>query len=120
MSTCYTQIITEYDQLGHSTETKTEISTWIWNRNWFGTFIKWHINFRGLFNTKSILVEEQQWYDLTYIWDDKQVDSFFKGIGPKVNVIERLLFELADYGVAVEHFSHFTSETPFPSWSDNS
>ena len=25
---------------------------------WFGFFLLWHINFRGLFNTKALLVED--------------------------------------------------------------
>ena len=28
--------------------------------------VKWHINFLGLFNIKTILTEEHQWHDLTH------------------------------------------------------
>ena len=31
-------------------------------RNYIGYFVEWHINLRGLFNAKAILVEEQQLY----------------------------------------------------------
>ena len=35
----------------------------------FGCFaVKWHINFLGLSNVKSIVLEEQQWCYLTHSW----------------------------------------------------
>ena len=40
----------------------------------------WHINLCGLFNTKAILLEEQQWRYLTQSWMDKEVHTFAKGI----------------------------------------
>ena len=36
------------------------------------------------------------------------IEPIFKGISPKVNVIERLEFELGYYGVAVQHVNHET------------
>ena len=50
-----------------------------------------------LFNAKTILLEEQMWYYLIHHWEDKGVHTFLKGICPKVNVIERLEYELAYY-----------------------
>ena len=38
---------------------------------WFGFFFEWHIKLRGLFNTKAILLEEQQWCCLIHSWGDK-------------------------------------------------
>ena len=38
--------------------------------------------------------------------------SFPKDIGPKVNVIAWLEFELAYLEAAVQHFSHYTTGTP--------
>ena len=46
---------------------------------------------------KAILLEEQlRWY-LTYSWEGWRVYSFPERIGLRVNVIEQLLFELANY-----------------------
>ena len=47
-------------------------------------------------------------YYLTHSWEDKGVHTFPKGICPKVNVIERLEYELAYYDSAV----HYTTRTP--------
>ena len=52
------------------------------------------------------------WYYLTHSWEDKGVHTFPKGICPKVNVIVRLVFELADYDSAVHRFNHYTARTP--------
>ena len=66
----------------------------------------------GLFNAKAIFAEEQQWYYLTYSWwGDKGVHTFPKGIGPKVNTIARLKFELY-FTAAVQHFSYYAMGTP--------
>ena len=77
------------------------------------TFFKWHINYHGLFDAKAILVEEQQWYYLSYIWvRDKGVHTFSKNINLKVSIIARLEFKL-DYFEAVEkYFSHNDIGTP--------
>ena len=40
------------------------------------------------------------------------IHNFYKGIGPEVNVIARLEFELAYYDVAVQHNSHHATGTP--------
>ena len=45
---------------------------------------------------------------LTHSWEDKGVRTFRKGICPKVNVIARLEYELADYDSAVHRFNHYT------------
>ena len=67
----------------------------------------------GYFNTKAILLEEQQWCYLTHSWEDKGVHTFPKGICLKVNVIARLEYELTYYESAVHHFNHYTpTRTP--------
>ena len=40
---------------------------------------------------------------------DKGVHTFTKGISMKLNVIERLEFELTYYNVTVEYGSHYTT-----------
>ena len=72
-----------------------------------------HINLHGLFNTKAILVEEQQWYYLTHSrgGGDKRIHTFSKGIRLKVNVIAILEFELSYFKVTVQHFSHYATGT---------
>ena len=59
-----------------------------------GFFAQWHINLRGLFNAKANLVEQWKYY-LTHSYRDKGINSFHKGITPKVNIIAWLEFELA-------------------------
>ena len=76
---------------------------------WFGFFVKWHTNLCGLFNDKAILVEEQSWYYSTNSWWDKRIHTFPKGIGPKMNVIARLEFELVYYEVEVQHVNHYAT-----------
>ena len=65
-----------------------------------------------LFNANAILLEEQQRYYLTHIWEDKGVHTFPKGICPKVNVIARLEYELVYYDSAVHRFNHYPTRTP--------
>ena len=60
-----------------------------------------------LFNAKVIILEEQWWYYLTHSWEDKGVHTFPKGICPKVNIIARLVYELAYYDSAVHYDSEF-------------
>ena len=64
-----------------------------------------------LFNAKAILLEEQQWYQLTHSWEDKGAHNFPNGICPKVNVIARLEYELAYYDSAAQRFNHYTTRT---------
>ena len=59
-----------------------------------------------------VAIGEQQWYYLTHSWEDKGVHTFPQGICPKVNVIERLEFELAYYDSAIHRFNHYTTRTP--------
>ena len=73
----------------------------------------WHINLCMLFNAKATLLEEQYWYYLTHSWEDKGVDTFPKGICPKVNVIAQLEYELAYYDFAVHLFNHYTRRCPW-------
>ena len=54
-----------------------------------------------LFNDRSILLEKQLWCYLTHSWENKRVHTFPKGIYPKMNVIARLEFELANYASRV-------------------
>ena len=49
--------------------------------------------FRGLFNTKAILVEGQYCYNLILCWEDTRVHAFAKGIRAKVTVIAGLELE---------------------------
>ena len=72
-------------------------------------FVKWHINFRALFNAKAVFVEERQPDYLTHSTEDKGVHPFPKGISAKMNVIARLEFELSYYNVAVQHVNHDVS-----------
>ena len=56
-------------------------------------------------------------YYLTHSWEDKGVHTFTKGIYPKVNVIARLEFELANYDSAVYRSNHYTTRTqPLSNW----
>ena len=65
-----------------------------------------------LFDAKSILLEEQFWYDLTHSWEDKGVHTFPKGICPKVKVIAQLEYELSYYDSAGHRINHYTTRTP--------
>ena len=47
------------------------------------------------------------------------VQLFFKGISPKVNLLARVGFELVYYDVAVQHVSHHATGTPSPSVNTN-
>ena len=49
----------------------------------------------SLYNAKSILVEKQLWYYLTFIWSRKEVDTFHKSISSKVNIIMWMEIELS-------------------------
>ena len=49
---------------------------------------------RVILIAKAILVQEQLWYYLTHRWEVKRVHTIPKGVNPKVNVTERLEFEL--------------------------
>ena len=69
-------------------------------------------NLCRLFNAKALFQEEQSGYYLTHSWGDKGVHTFSKGICPKVNVIDRLEFELAFSDSAVHRFNHYTTRTP--------
>ena len=59
------------------------------------------------------MVEEQQWYYLTHIWEDKWVRTFPNGINPKINAIARLDFELMYFDVATQHFNHYATDTRY-------
>ena len=70
------------------------------------------INLLRLFNAKTILIEEQQWYYLTDCWRDKRFHTFTKIISLKMNIIMQLEFELAYYNLEILHISHYTPEIP--------
>ena len=53
--------------------------------------------FHRLLNAKASLIEKQQWYYLTQSREDEEFHTFPEGINPKINVIERLEFELANF-----------------------
>ena len=71
----------------------------LWIR--FSFFALWHINLRGLSNAKAILEEEQSRFYLIRSRKDKGVYTFPKDIGPKLNGIARLSFELANNYIAL-------------------
>ena len=58
---------------------------------------------------KAFLQVEQSLYNLTHSWEDKGIHTFPKSICPKVNVIERLEYELAYYDSVVHRFNHYTT-----------
>ena len=60
-------------------------------------FFLWHVNFRWLLNAKVICGEEQQWYYLIHIWEDKGVHAILMAINLKMNGIGWVEFELAYY-----------------------
>ena len=66
------------------------------------------------FNTKVILVEEQQWYYLIHsFFLEGGTHIFCEGISPKVNAIVQVKFKLAYYGVTFQQVSHFaTGDSP--------
>ena len=71
------------------------------------SFFWWYISLFRLFNAKGTHLEEQEWYYLTYSWEDKGgVHTSPKSICPKVNVIARLDFELTYYDSTVQCFNH--------------
>ena len=59
----------------------------------------------------SILVEEQQWYNLNHSWGDKRVHTFPKDISLKMNIITQLDLELSHYDVAVQYIDHYDLRT---------
>ena len=61
---------------------------------------------------QPLRVEEQQSYHLINGWSDKGSVPFPKGISAKVNVIVWQEFELIYFEAAVQHFSHYATETP--------
>ena len=75
-------------------------------------FLWWHINLCGLLNAKPISVEEQQKYFSNHIPMYKEVHTFPMDIRPKGNVKAWLELELAYFKAAVQHFSHYATETP--------
>ena len=81
----------------------------------FGFFIEWHINLRGLFN--AIFVEQQCCY-IKYSRQDKEVDTFHKGINPDVNGVALLEFELASFEAAVQYFGYYTTGSPVSVFAD--
>ena len=62
--------------------------------------VLWYIYLCVLFiYQEAIFVEEKQWY---YLTQDKKFHTFPQGIGPKMNVITRLVLELVNYNVVVQ------------------
>ena len=59
--------------------------------------------FRGLFNTKAILVEESS---SGTIAREIRIHTVPKGISPKVNLIVWVEFELTYYDVVVQYVNH--------------
>ena len=61
--------------------------------------------------SKTILVEEQDWYYLSRRYGGQGVYTFPKGISSKMNISAQLEFELAFYDVTVQYVSHYTTGT---------
>ena len=76
------------------------------------SFFLWHINLHGIFDAKTILIEEKEWSYLTNSWGYKGVHSFHKDINQKVSVIAWLEFEHTYSETAVQHFNNYTKGTP--------
>ena len=66
---------------------------------WCSFFVKWHVNLRGLFNSKAILLKEQMWYYLIHRWEGKVVHTFPNG--PIVNIVAWREFEFPDNNIVV-------------------
>ena len=77
---------------------------------WF-VFISFNDNHRRLFNNNGIFVDKKLWNLLIYCWEYKWSHAFLKCISSKVNVIERLYFEIVDDTFAVQSISYDTTET---------
>ena len=60
-----------------------------------------------------MLVEDKHRYYLTYNWRNKEGGfmPFLRAISLKMNVIERLEFELVYFGAAFQYFSHYATGT---------
>ena len=41
------------------------------------------------------------------------VHIFLKSIRPKVNIVARLVFELFNVDISIQHISHYVVDTPF-------
>ena len=57
---------------------------------------------------EGLALNNLQWL----IWHKTQ-PTLLKGISLKVNLMERLEFELTERDVAVKHFNHFAKKTPY-------
>ena len=66
----------------------------------------------GCLMPKPSFKKEQQWGYMADNWDDKRGHTIPKGICPKVNVIDRLEFELTYYCSALHRVNHYTTRTP--------
>ena len=62
----------------------------------------------------KLSLQKQEWYYLTHSWRDKEAHTFPKDISLKLNVIERLEFELAYFEATVQHFSYYATGTRIP------
>ena len=61
-----------------------------------------YVWFRGLFNSKAIIMKEQQWYYLTHSRGNKGgINTFPNIISLKMNIIVRFEFELTYFEAAV-------------------
>ena len=67
-----------------------------------------------LFNAKSIIVAEEQWYYFTHNWGYKVIHILSQGFSPKVNVKSWLEFELADFRPQFSTLAIWPQELPPP------
>ena len=73
----------------------------------------WFSLFHGISTFVGYLMPKSPLYKIVVVLfnphlGDKGVHSFPEGISPKVNVIERLEFELVYFKAAIQHFNHNT------------
>ena len=61
---------------------------------------------------QSIIVEEEQCYNLIHSWEYNEVHSFSKGKISKVSLIAQFEFELACFEDAVLHIRYYAKMTP--------
>ena len=65
----------------------------------------------GYLMPKPSWQKEEDWYKLTYSWEDRMVHTFSESIKSKVNVIVWLEFKLAFYNIKVQHINNYTMKT---------
>ena len=78
----------------------------------FAVILVLFLCFNGISTFGSYFMPKPSLNYLIHCKKDEEVHAFPKGISPKINVITRLEFKLANFKVAVEHFSNYVMGTP--------